>query len=247
MNVKMNANKLSRFEENQLKAAFKDEQLKKAIQRRLAGYPLQYILGEWEFYGLPIKVGEGTLIPRQDTETLAEEIINYVKDSNKKVLDICSGTGCLAIAIKKYCKNSTVYSLELSEEAISFLYQNIKLNDVDVTVIKDDALNPTLKETGFDVILSNPPYLTKEDMNSLQKEVTFEPEMALFGGTDGLDFYRSIIKGFKEKLNDGGIFAVEIGMGQEKDVSKIFLDNGYKNITLKKDLCNIIRVITAIK
>ncbi|MEG0894779.1 MAG: methyltransferase, partial [Oscillospiraceae bacterium] len=136
MNVKMNTNKLSRFEENQLKATFKGEQLEKAIKKRLSGYPLQYILGEWEFYGLPIKVGEGTLIPRQDTETLAEEIIEYVKDSNKKVLDICSGTGCLAIAIKKFCKNSTVFSLELSDKAISFLKENIKLNNNTITIIQ---------------------------------------------------------------------------------------------------------------
>ncbi|MEG0894505.1 MAG: peptide chain release factor N(5)-glutamine methyltransferase, partial [Oscillospiraceae bacterium] len=125
--------------------------------------------------------------------------------------------------------------------------ENIKLNNTPITIIQDDALNPTLAEKNFDVILSNPPYLTKNDMECLQKEVTFEPEMALFGGTDGLDFYRAIIKNFKEKLNDGGIFSVEIGMGQENDVRKIFLDNGYKNITFKKDLCNIIRVITAIK
>lgn len=218
--------------------------------RRISGEPLQYLLGEWEFYGMPFCVGKGVLIPRQDTETLAEAVINAAGNyQSPKIIDLCSGSGCIACAVAKYAKNADVYALEFSERAIGYLHKNIEKNKVCVNVIEADVLSEkTPQDCGnFDIIVSNPPYLTKSDMESLQKEVTFEPEMALFGGEDGLHFYREITRIWKNRLNTGGMLAFEIGMGQHDDVRKIMNENNLDNIEFIKDLCGVIRVVTGLK
>ena len=211
-----------RFEAKELFNAFSGEALKKAIERRLFGEPLQYILGEWEFYSLPFKVGEGVLIPRPETELLVDLALKEIKETCK-VIDLCSGSGAIAVAIAKN-SNASVYALEKYEKAISFLERNIALNNVAVEVIKEDLFNfsPTMK---FDIIISNPPYIKTSALDSLQKEVKHEPVTALDGGEDGLIFYRHIAS-LKNHLNKGGKIMVEIGFDQAKEVQDIFKQNG---------------------
>lgn len=221
------------------------------INKRSEGYPLQYILGEWEFYGLPFKVGDGVLIPRADTETLVEAVLEYCKSrENLKIADLCAGSGCIAVSLEKNTINSEVYAVELSDKAYKYLEENIILNNSAVESVKGDVLSADTAEKfhELDVIVSNPPYLTAEDMNNLQKEVSYEPEAALYGKTaDGLEFYRTIPKIWKNSLKTGGFMAFEIGMGQEKDVIEILAENGFSDIRTYKDLAGIIRVVSGIK
>jgi release factor glutamine methyltransferase len=218
------------------------------VKKRSSGYPLQYILGEWEFYGFKFLVGEGVLIPRQDTETLVEYIISVANSiKNPRILDLCSGSGCIAITLEKMLPNSTVCAVEFSKEALNYLTQNIKLNNSNVTVFEGDVLNKDFTNyfENFDIIVSNPPYLTKNDICNLQEEVKHEPNLALFGGDDGLQFYTSISKIWKKCLKQNGIISYEIGIGQENDVANILLNNGFTDIQTIRDLTGIIRVVSA--
>lgn len=222
-----------------------------AVQRRNSGEPLQYILGEWEFYGLPFYVGEGVLIPRQDTETLVETAVWFLRERPgvSGAADLCAGSGCVGITLAKLT-GIPVKLLELSEQALGYLHRNIALNGAEelceamhADVLSDDtaAGMPQL-----DLIVTNPPYLTAQDMRELQPEVTHEPETALFGGNDGLDYYRRMVPLWGAKLNPGGMLAAEIGMGQHGDVTRIFEENGLR-AGFEKDLCGVIRVIYGIK
>lgn len=218
------------------------------LSRRLSGEPLQYILGEWEFYGFPFKVGEGVLIPRQDTETLVE-LAEQNTGSGMLCADLCAGSGCIGISLARLtgCK---FHSYELSDKALGYLEENIALNKVQslVTAINADVLSEETLEAApmYDVIVSNPPYLTAEEMTRLQKEVSFEPSMALIGGEDGLDFYRAILRLWIKRLKAGGLFAVEIGETQAEAVSKLFSENGITPQVLQ-DLCHNDRVVYGIK
>ena len=221
-------------------------EISEKIKRRLSGEPLQYIIGEWEFYGLPFKVGEGVLIPRQDTETLVEVARRFLeKRSSRKTLDLCAGSGCIGISLAKTA-NADVACVEKSPNAFVYLNENIKLNNVSVKAVLGDVLDEKTVDGEFDLIVSNPPYLTESDMNELQKEVRSEPKMALYGGVDGLDFYRRIVADYVKKLKIGGMIAVEIGLGQENSVSDIFRENGLQP-RLEKDLCGVYRVVYSIK
>lgn len=214
--------------------------------RRISGYPLQYILGKWEFYGLPFYVGEGVLIPRQDTETLAETAVETaMKITKPKILDLCSGSGCLAVSIAKNCPDAEITAIEISDRAVEYINKNTALNNVNINVFKGDVLDSAVVScfSDIDMIVCNPPYLTEKDMKNLQREVSFEPETALFGGTDGLEFYRKITEIWKDVLKSKGILAYEIGMGQEKDVMEILEKNQFKGIEIIKDLSGIIRVV----
>lgn len=222
-----------------------DEQFAQMLliaEKRANGIPLQYIFGEWEFYGLPFKVGQGVLIPRPETELLVDIAVENITEHGE-LLDLCSGTGCIPIAAEKTsgCKATAV---ELYDDAFYFLNENIRLNGAGVTAIKHDVLLPceALNGRKFDVITSNPPYLTEREMDSLQKEVTFEPETALYGGTDGLHFYRKLFSIWKGNLAEDGLFAVEIGDGQEQDVAAIIKDEGLTP-WFKRDLNGIVRVV----
>lgn len=227
-----------------------ESSVREMLSRRLSGEPLQYILGEWEFCGLPFEVGEGVLIPRQDTETIVEIAREYIGGYGGEVraADLCAGSGCIGISLAKLC-GCTVNSYELSDRALGYLERNIALNGVGVLVtpIKADVLSEdTAAGEEFDVILTNPPYLTAKDMTELQTEVTHEPEMALYGGTDGLDFYRGIIPMWTKRLRKGGLIAAEIGIDQEHDVMRIFERSGI-SADCAKDACGIYRVVYGIK
>lgn len=223
-------------------------ELSKMLEMRKNREPLQYILGEWEFFGLNFKVGKGVLIPRQDSETIVEAVIEKKIDS-PIICDLCSGSGCIAIALEKNIPNSKCYAVEISQDAIKYLKQNIEENFSLVNIIQSDVLNEkTLGEVPkCDVITANPPYLTEQDMQSLQAEVAFEPSLALFGGDDGLWFYRGISALWKSRLKDGGRIFFEVGIGQENDVAEILAENSFVNIEYKKDLCGIIRVVSGEK
>lgn len=213
-------------------------------ERRVKGEPLQYLLGEWEFYGYPFKVGEGVLIPRQDTETLAEAAIESL-NPEKTAIDLCCGSGCVAITLQKET-GALVFGVEKYDKALEFLKENIALNKSSVKAVKGDVLSEsalgTLPEA--DVITANPPYLTAQDMSSLQKEVSFEPSTALFGGEDGLDFYREITRLWKKKLKPEGLLFFEIGAGQDEDVKKILEENGFMRIRKIQDLTGTVRVVS---
>lgn len=213
-------------------------------ERRLSGEPLQYILGEWEFYGLPFKVGKGVLIPRQDTETLVDTAARFLKKrETKRTLDLCAGSGCIGISLAVLA-DAKVTCIEKSESAFFYLKENIALNNVSVKAVLGDVFDDT--ENGdFDLVVSNPPYLSNADMNALQKEVKFEPKTALHGGVDGLDFYRKMIEIYPRKLKSGGMIAFEIGLGQDLPVCELFRERGL-DPRVEKDLCGINRVVYAI-
>lgn len=222
------------------------------IEYRCTGKPLQYVLGEWDFWKYTFRVGEGVLIPRPDTETLIENVLDICGKNNlksPKILDLCSGSGCIAITLDKEIQQSVVYAVEKYDTAFEYLEENIRLNDSAVKAVKADVLLPETagKFRDFDIIVSNPPYLTAEEMQDLQKEVQAEPESALFGGADGLDFYRSITEIWKNSLKTGGYICYEFGMGQHDATAEILKQHNFININFTKDTGGIIRTVTAEK
>ena len=214
------------------------------LYMRKMGEPLQYIFGEWEFYGLKFKVGEGVLIPRADTEILCEKAIEYIKDKPLRVIDLCSGSGCIAAAVAKNCNNAFVFALEKDSKAYSYLLDNIKTLNLNVTPILSDVLEYKTTEK-YDVILSNPPYIKTEVIGTLQKEVLKEPRMALDGGEDGLFFYREISKKAKDLLCENGKIFFEIGFDQAKAVTEILKENSFENIKIINDYNGLNRVVEA--
>jgi release factor glutamine methyltransferase len=220
------------------------------LNKRIEGYPLQYILGEWEFYGLPFKLGEGVLIPRPDTETLVDYVLEFARDmTDPKIVDLCSGSGCIAIAIDKNIPNAQIHAVEVSQGAADYLRQNIELNSSAVQLVVGDVLDTNVVDSfnELDIIVSNPPYLTDEDFKSLQKEVSFEPKMALYGGEEGMTFYREITEKWGRSLKTGGLLAFEIGIKQEDSVKEILEQNSFRDIDYRCDLNGIIRVVAGIK
>jgi len=229
-----------------------EKTIRQLTERRSSGYPLQYLLGEWEFYGYPFRLSEDVLRPRPDTETLIENVLEICRRQgmrSPKIADLCSGSGCIAITLKKELPLAEVCAVELSDGALDIIKENASLNDADIRIIKGDVLK---KETAdmfrdMDIIVSNPPYVTAKEMAELQQEVRYEPEMALYGGEDGLDFYRTMTALWKNSLADGGRLLYEYGDGQQNDVEKILNDNDFENITLSRDLAGIFRTASAQK
>lgn len=217
--------------------------LMKMCEQRRSGVPLQYLLGEWEFYGLPFKVGRGVLIPRQDTEVLVDTALELLRGlEGPSVLDLCSGTGCVAIAVSHTMPNAEVTALELSEFAFDYLLQNIALNECHVAPVRGDLHN-YIHPGCLDMITCNPPYIPAETLSTLQAEVWFEPRRALSGGRDGLDFYHSISKMYRPQLKDGGWICFEVGIGQSARVMEILDANLYGDIFQRDDLNGIPRVV----
>ena len=217
------------------------------LQKRLEGYPLQYLAGVWEFYGREFYVGEGVLIPRADTETIVDVAKSLFDNTFKiKALDLCSGSGCLGITLEKEL-NAEFHALEKSEIAYDYLVRNIELNESGVIPKLCDVLEDESTE-GFgklDLIVSNPPYIKTSEIPTLSKEVSYEPVMALDGDEDGLKFYRGIAKVWRKTLKRGGYIIFEIGSTQAKQVREILVDNGYCNITMVRDLAKNPRVVYA--
>lgn len=222
------------------------------IQDRLKGRPVAYIVGNREFMGLDFYVQEGVLIPRPDTEILVEELIEICKDKeNLNILDIGTGSGAITISLAKYLNTSNVKSFDISDIALEVGKKNAISNEVDnrVEFIKSDLFS-AIKDNDikFDVIVSNPPYIPKKDIKTLHTQVKdYEPYIALEGGDDGLDFYRSITEQSKLYLKENGILAYEVGHDQAQDVAKIMETNGYTKIYTKKDLQGIDRVVIGYK
>lgn len=212
-------------------------------EQRRSGVPLQYLLGEWEFYGLPIKVGRGVLIPRADTETLVDVALELLQEvPEPKVLDLCSGTGCVAIAIAHHISSAGVTALEISEAAFEYLLKNIQLNESAVTPVRGD-LHDYIHSGRLDLITCNPPYIPAEVIATLQTEIWFEPRRALNGGKDGLDFYYAVSKMYRSQLNFGGWMCFEVGAGQSAQVAEILADNLFSEIFIREDLSGIPRVV----
>ena len=223
------------------------DRLQALARRRASGEPLQYLLGEWDFYGRTFSVGPGVLIPRADTEPLVEKALEFLKGKpNPRVLDLCTGTGCIAITIGAERPDAEVWAVEKSPEAWAFFCRNNEKYGGRVHGVLADALMEIpILPVEFDLIISNPPYLTAEEMADLQPEVRKEPAMALDGGEDGLSFYRQLTGRYRSFLKPGGMMAYEIGMGQENAVCEIFLQNRLDSVCQTKDLHGIIRIVTA--
>lgn len=212
-----------------------------AVQKRAEHIPLQYIIGEQEFMGLRFKVNSNVLIPRQDTETLVEQVLKIVKPGMKG-LDLCTGSGCVLISVLKNAPELTGMGSDISKTALLVAKENAKLHEVDAEWVRSDLFD-NITET-FDVIMANPPYIPTGEILSLMPEVRdFEPENALDGGADGLDFYRKIAGQVKDYLNPGGYVYMEIGYDQGEAVSELMRNAGFTEVEVIKDLARNDRVV----
>ena len=227
-----------------------DEQEKyflEMIKERLNERPIAYIIGNREFMGLDFFVKEGVLIPRPDTETLVEEIINISNNKSElNILDIGTGSGAITISLAKYLNDAHVTSADISDIALEIASKNAVSNDVNkkIDFIKSDIFSNISREEKFDIIVSNPPYIKKEDIPGLDRQVKdFDPYNALEGGEDGLDFYRKITEESKYFLKNKGILAYEVGHDQASDVIQIMKENGFESIYTKCDLQGFERVV----
>ncbi len=212
------------------------------VARREKREPLQYILGSQSFMGFPIKTDPRALIPRNDTEALCEEAMRHIRPGSA-VLDLCTGTGALAIAIKKLCHGAAVAAADISKDALALAKENAQSLGAEVRFLQGDLFAPAAGET-FDVIVSNPPYIPDCLRDALQEEVKREPALALFGGKDGLDFYRRIAKEAPKHLTVGGRLCLEIGDGQGDTVAGLLKDQ-FEDIQILNDLNGLPRVISA--
>lgn len=214
------------------------------INERCTRKPLQYITHLQEFMGLEFYVDENVLIPRQDTEILVELALKYCE--NKSVLDMCTGSGCIAVSIAKLGEARDVTASDISKEALCIAAKNASNNDVNISFIESDLWKNI--DGKYDIVVSNPPYVTADEMKGLMPEVIeHEPELALYGGDDGLDIYKRIISKLAEHINNGGYIFFEIGYAQGKSVSDILLENGFEDVKIEKDLAGLDRVVWARK
>ncbi len=212
------------------------------ISRRRSNEPVSYITGTKEFMSLEFKVTPDVLIPRPDTEILVEKVISETKDIPcPHIIDMCTGSGAIAVSLARYIEGSRVTALDISPSALEIAKFNAESNGADVKFELHDAYKPYCAKA--DVLVSNPPYIPTEDISELETNVVgYEPHLALDGGRDGLDFYRAITKNAPHCLKSGGILAFEVGMGQADDVEMI-MKPLFENITRAKDLAGIERVV----
>lgn len=214
-----------------------------AAKRIENGEPLQYAVGTTEFMSLPFFVSPAVLIPRPDTETLVETVIAETGEKKLSVLDIGTGSGCIAVSIAFYCKNANVTAVDISEAALETASRNAAANGTEISFIKCDILN-NIPSGSYDVIVSNPPYIETEVIKTLDRNVRdFEPHAALDGGADGLDFYRRIAAIAPDMLNPGGFIAFETGFDQARAVARL-LGEAFTDIKITKDLCAVERVVS---
>lgn len=219
--------------------------LEKKLEARERRIPLQYLMGSCEFMGFPFQVDERVLIPRQDTECLVEESLFWMKGKeNPKILDLCTGSGCIGISIKKLQPDAQVTLSDISEGALSVAGANARNLQADIALIQGDLFENIQEE--FDFIVSNPPYIPSGDIEALMPEVRdYEPRLALDGAGDGLFVYRRIAKEAPGYLKKGGMLLFEIGMEQGESLRRILSEEGFHDIKVKKDLAGLDRIVTA--
>jgi release factor glutamine methyltransferase len=237
--------------------------INRLVKRRASGEPLQYIIGHVDFLGLEIRVGKGVLIPRPETEMLVEKAIETVRSkalgvkSSKKFilppsqlfLDLCTGSGCIALALAKEFPHALVFAADISTKALGYARQNAECNKIEnVTFLKGSLFGPVEKNMSFDLITVNPPYIMTSDIAGLQREVRdWEPVRALSGGEDGLDFYRKILLKASGYLKENGSIFLELGFGQAEAIKEIADRSGLKKLTILKDFAGIDRILKAQK
>lgn len=226
---------------------------RECIERRKERIPLQHITGEQEFMGFPFYVNEHVLIPRQDTETLAQEAVKLIRSRRNRgvrVLDMCTGSGCILLSILKMCPCAEGVGCDISGAALTVAEKNAKRLELEAEWIRSDLFTEFAQgqdSMKYDVIISNPPYIRTADIEELQEEVRFhDPRIALDGGEDGLYFYRKIIEGSIPYIQDGGFLLFEIGCDQGGDVAALMKGYGYESIRVKKDLAGLDRVVSGI-
>lgn len=213
----------------------------KLIERRAEHEPCQYIIGKCNFCGYDIEVNENVLIPRQDTEVLVEEALKVLPEE-ANVLDMCTGSGCIIIALQKFRPDIKAAACDISEEALKVAERNINKQECDINLVQSDLFENIKGK--FDLIVSNPPYVTEAEYGKLMEEVAgHEPRIALVAGEDGLDIYKRLIKEAPEYLKSNGILALEIGCDQADDVSELMNENGFDEIKVVKDLAGLDRVV----
>ena len=221
------------------------------LERLLKGEPIAYILGQWEFYGLPLRITPDVLSPRDDSCAVAVLAIRQALflDQNPRILDLCCGSGCIGLAIAKRVKDARVTLADLSQNALTIARENTAMHKMGgrVRCVRVDAMQPASTFLGkFDLIVSNPPYVTAEEMKELPVSVRdYEPHMALYGGEDGLDFYRAIAGNFTRALRPGGYLCLEFGMGQGDAVCRILQEHDYTILERTKDFNDRERAVLA--
>ncbi len=226
-------------------------EMEKAVERVMAGEPLAYVLGQWEFYGLPLQITQDVLIPRDDTCAVTELAIKQALflEAAPRILDLCTGSGCIGLAIASRVKDCKVTCGDISKEAIAVAKKNAAANKLSarVSCVQADALSEPVPFLGkFDMIVSNPPYITTQEMLELPDSVKkYEPHLALHGGTDGLDFYRSIAQNYSKALKPGGYLCFEFGFGQGDAVCGILEENGYTVLERSRDYNDRERAVIA--
>lgn len=215
------------------------------IKLRCNNIPFQYILGYQYFMGNKFKVNSSVLIPRADTEILVYEVLKLSRNTTDfKMLDMCTGSGCIAISLSKMLPNTLVYGVDISEDALNVAKENSTINNTKINFINSNLFE-NMEPEKFDIIISNPPYITTKDLEKLALDVKNEPILALDGGNDGLYFYKEISKKARDFLNVNGYLAYEIGYNQADEVKNILENLGYKDIFIIKDYSNNDRVIIA--
>ena len=225
--------------------------MEESVKRVLRGEPIAYVLGEWDFFGMTLKVDPNVLIPRDDTCAVTNLAINQALflDSEPRILDLCTGSGCIGIAVATRVADARVTLADISREALAVAKQNIKEQKLSarISCVCVNALEEAPAYLGkFDMIISNPPYITTKEMDELDDSVKkYEPHLALHGGEDGLDFYRAIAKNYACALKPGGYLCFEFGMGQGDDVCRILEENQYKVLDRTKDYNNVERAVIA--
>ena len=233
--------KWTMYKYDEIEDISKLDTLNEYVKKRLGHMPIQYILNKAYFCGLPLYVNENVLIPRFDTEVLVEEVLKISKkDKSKRILDICTGSGAIAIALKKLGGFERVDALDISDKALEVARRNANELDLDINFLKSDMFSSLTCENKYDIIVSNPPYIQSDVVDTLESEVKdFEPRLALDGDADGMKFYKIIAENYETYLADNGVLALEIGYDEANDIRALFEG---KNVVIKKDMANLDRV-----
>ncbi|MDD5128282.1 MAG: peptide chain release factor N(5)-glutamine methyltransferase [Candidatus Omnitrophica bacterium] len=248
----LNCDRLSLYLNKDLKLnGDKSALLSSILKRRMLGEPVQYILGETEFMGFKFRVDNRALIPRPETEILVEMAIEKLRQDGivwPKILDLGTGSGCIAVALAKNLKSADVWASDVSDAALQLAQENADLNKVEVKFLRSDIFSALeLKGEKFDLIISNPPYISDRDFGSLAKEIFFEPQVALKAGKDGLDFYRRIISQAGSYLRGEGLLIFEVGLGQADLVKGLLEREGFNHLSSARDYSSIERIVMAKK